>query len=76
MPDVHAFPDHIACDSASNAEPVPVLPLMVGEALNGVFALDSAFHGRFDDTAAGGLSAMLATRVMARTGVHLASTRG
>ncbi len=61
VPDVHAFPGHIACDSASNAE--LVLPLMVGGELIGVFDLDSPLHGRFDDDDADGLSTMLATLV-------------
>src|SRR4029078_5211246 len=46
VPDVHAFPGHIACDSASNAE--VVVPLLVGERLLGVLDLDSPRHGRFD----------------------------
>ena len=44
--DVHAFPGHIACDSASNAE--LVLPVLVGDRLVAVFDLDSPTRGRFD----------------------------
>ena len=44
--DVHAFPGHIACDSASRSE--LVVPLFVGDALIGVFDLDSPVPGRFD----------------------------
>jgi GAF domain-containing protein len=44
--DVHAFPGHIACDSASNSE--IVLPLVRDGELLGVLDLDSPTHGRFD----------------------------
>lgn len=44
--DVHAFPGHIACDSASNSE--IVLPLVQGERLLGVLDLDSPKLQRFD----------------------------
>jgi GAF domain-containing protein len=44
--DVHDFPGHIACDSASRSE--LVVPLFVGDTLIGVFDLDSPVPGRFD----------------------------
>lgn len=44
--DVHAFPGHIACDSASNSE--IVLPLIRDGELLGVLDLDSPRQGRFD----------------------------
>ncbi len=44
--DVHAFPGHIACDSASNSELVVPLVGANGE-LIGVFDLDSPLHARF-----------------------------
>jgi L-methionine (R)-S-oxide reductase len=44
--DVHAFPSHIACDSASNSE--IVLPLIRDGELLGVLDLDSPKHARFD----------------------------
>jgi len=44
--DVHAFPGHIACDSASRSE--LVVPLFVGDTLIGVLDLDSPVPGRFD----------------------------
>lgn len=47
VPDVHAFPGHIACDSASNSE--LVVPLMVGERVIGVLDLDSPNPARFDE---------------------------
>ena len=43
--DVHAFPGHIACDSASNSE--IVVPLLKGNELIGVLDLDSPLHARF-----------------------------
>ena len=51
--DVHAFPGHIACDSASNSE--IVLPLIRGGELLGVLDLDSPRHARFDDEDEAGL---------------------
>jgi GAF domain-containing protein len=44
--DVHAFPGHIACDSASNSE--LVVPLIKGGAVKGVLDLDSPLFSRFD----------------------------
>lgn len=44
--DVHAFPGHIACDSASRSE--LVVPLLQGDRLIGVLDLDSPVPGRFD----------------------------
>ena len=44
--DVHAFPGHIACDSASNSE--LVVPLVKDGRLLGVFDLDSPVRARFD----------------------------
>jgi GAF domain-containing protein len=49
--DVHAFPGHIACDSASNSE--LVIPMVKDGRLIGVLDLDSPQLGRFssDDQA-------------------------
>lgn len=44
--DVHAFPGHIACDSASRSE--LVVPLVHGGRLLGVLDLDSPREARFD----------------------------
>ncbi|GAA4859090.1 GAF domain-containing protein [Luteimonas vadosa] len=44
--DVHAVPDHIACDAASRSE--LVVPLFRDGALVGVFDLDSPDPARFD----------------------------
>jgi L-methionine (R)-S-oxide reductase len=45
--DVHAFPGHIACDSASNSE--IVVPLIRDGELIGVLDIDSPITGRFDE---------------------------
>jgi GAF domain-containing protein len=52
--DVHAFPSHIACDSASNSE--IVLPLIRDGELLGVLDLDSPKHARFDEADEAGLA--------------------
>jgi L-methionine (R)-S-oxide reductase len=54
--DVHAFPGHIACDSASNSE--IVIPLVLGGELLGVLDLDSPLHARFGAADARGLEAL------------------
>ena len=46
--DVHAFPGHIACDSASNSE--IVLPIRYDDRVIGVLDIDSPLLGRFDET--------------------------
>lgn len=51
--DVHAFPGHIACDSASNSE--IVVPMLKGSKLIGVLDLDSPTPSRFDADDAAGL---------------------
>ncbi len=61
--DVHAFPGHIACDSASNSE--IVVPIVDGERLVGVLDLDSPAHGRFDEIDAKGLEALVRVFVAA-----------
>jgi GAF domain-containing protein len=55
VPDVHQFPGHIACDSASRSE--LVVPMIDGERLVGVFDLDSPLHNRFDATDQAGIEA-------------------
>ena len=54
--DVHAFPGHIACDSASRSE--LVVPLVKDGALLGVFDLDSPVPARFDVEDQRGLEAI------------------
>ncbi|QSB45069.1 GAF domain-containing protein [Tsuneonella flava] len=62
--DVHAFPGHIACDSASRSE--LVVPVIRDGAVIAVIDLDSPEPARFDaDDAAGveALAALLSTRI-------------
>ncbi|MBS0199212.1 MAG: GAF domain-containing protein [Proteobacteria bacterium] len=60
--DVHAFPGHIACDSASRSE--LVVPLVASDdSLIGVFDLDSPEPGRFDEEDQRGLEAIAAVFV-------------
>ena len=54
--DVHAFPGHIACDAASNAE--IVIPLKVNGTLVGVLDIDSTVYSRFDNEDQTGLVAL------------------
>jgi GAF domain-containing protein len=56
--DVHAFPGHIACDSASNAE--IVLPVIQHGRLIGVFDIDSPSINRFSDADRAGLGKLVA----------------
>ena len=51
--DVHDFPGHIACDSASNSE--IVIPLHSGGKVIGVLDIDSPIFNRFSDTDREGL---------------------
>ena len=54
--DVHQFPGHIACDSASNSE--IVLPMVKDGILLGVMDIDSPILQRFDQHDADGLSVL------------------
>jgi len=58
VPDVHAFPGHIACDAASRSE--IVVPLIVRGELVGVLDLDSPKFARFDDDDRRGLEQLAA----------------
>lgn len=64
VPDVHAFPGHIACDSASRSE--IVIPLIKDGELLGVLDIDSPHLARFDETDANGLSDFCSV-IMAKT---------
>jgi L-methionine (R)-S-oxide reductase len=57
VPNVHEFPGHIACDSASNSE--IVVPLIEGGRLIGVLDLDSPRFGRFDNEDENGLNRLV-----------------
>ena len=58
VPDVHAFPGHIACDSASRSE--VVVPIHAGGAVWGVLDLDSTSPARFTQRDADGLELVVA----------------
>lgn len=59
VPDVHAFPGHIACDGASNSE--IVIPLYVGGSLYGVLDIDSPVFDRFTEEDRAGLETFART---------------
>lgn len=62
--DVHQFPGHIACDSASNSE--IVVPIHVGGKIVGVLDLDSPNIGRFTEEDRAGLEEF--ARILAAEG--------
>ena len=64
IPDVHQFPGHIACDSASNSE--IVVPIRADGKIVGVLDLDSPYIGRFTKEDQAGLEAFV--RVMESEG--------
>ena len=57
VPDVDAFPGHIACDSASRSE--VVVPIVAAGRVVGVLDLDSPRKARFDDDDARGLETIV-----------------
>lgn len=59
VPDVHAFPGHIACDSRSRAEIVIPLRDNAGNVV-GVLDVDSEHPGHFDEADREGLEAVAA----------------
>ena len=59
VPNVHDFPGHIACDSASNAE--IVVPIISNGAVIGVLDIDSPTLNRFDANDQAGIEALVAT---------------
>ena len=63
VPDVDAFPGHIACDSASRSE--VVVPVVTGGKVIGVLDLDSPLEGRFSDADARGLEALVGAFIAA-----------
>ena len=58
VPDVHQFPGHIACDSASNSE--IVIPIHVNGAIWGVLDIDSPYFNRFTEEDRVGLERFVA----------------
>ena len=63
VPDVHAFPGHIACDADSRAE--LVVPLVRDGRIFGVLDLDSPLPGRFTEEDQAGFEALAALYVNA-----------
>jgi GAF domain-containing protein len=63
VPDVHAFPGHIACDAASRSE--LVVPLLRDGRVIGVLDLDSPLPNRFDAEDQAGIEALAALWVAA-----------
>lgn len=61
VPDVEAFPGHIACDAASRSE--LVVPLVAGDVLLAVLDLDSPVLGRFDEADQAGCERLAAVIV-------------
>jgi L-methionine (R)-S-oxide reductase len=57
VPDVHAFPGHIACDSASRSE--IVIPILEGGTVLGVLDLDSPILERFEESDLRGLTRLV-----------------
>ena len=57
VPDVHQFPGHIACDSASNSE--IVVPIHVNGQIWGVLDIDSPYVGRFTEEDRAGLESFV-----------------
>ncbi len=58
VPDVHKFPGHIACDSASNSE--IVIPIHKGDgSIFGVLDIDSPVLDRFSETDQKGLEGLV-----------------
>ena len=55
--DVHQFPGHIACDSASNSE--IVVPIFKNGAVFGVLDIDSPYFARFTKEDQQGLEALV-----------------
>ena len=55
--DVHAFPGHIACDSASNSE--IVIPLHKDGKVAAVLDIDSPTVGRFTEADKEGLESLI-----------------
>ena len=59
VPDVHAFPGHIACDAASRSE--LVVPLLAGDQLFGVLDIDSPSLDRFSEADQSGVEQLCRT---------------
>ena len=67
VPDVHAFPGHIACDAASRSE--LVVPVMHDGRVIAVIDLDSPHESRFDEEDARGIESLARAIAPALSGV-------
>lgn len=74
VPDVHAFPGHIACDAASRSE--VVVPLITAGGLLGVLDIDSPVPDRFDAADARGLESLARQFVLATAAAPGTATPG
>lgn len=63
VPDVHAFPGHIACDAESRSE--LVVPVAIGGRVVAVIDLDSPTPSRFDEEDAAGMQLIAQVAAMA-----------
>jgi GAF domain-containing protein len=72
--DVHAFPGHIACDSASRSE--LVVPIEANGGLVGVLDLDSPSPGRFDAADVAGCVELIQRLAGRLGGVAIAAAEG
>ena len=63
VPDIHAFPGHIACDAESRSE--LVVPVISSGRVIAVIDLDSPTSGRFDDEDAAGMQLLAQVAAMA-----------
>lgn len=63
VPDVHAFPGHIACDAESRSE--LVVPVVAAGRVIAVIDLDSPTPGRFDSEDAAGMQLLAQVAAMA-----------
>lgn len=61
VPDVHAFPGHIACDAASQSE--IVIPIIKDDVVIGVLDIDSPELNRFSEEDRVGLELVVSTLV-------------
>jgi L-methionine (R)-S-oxide reductase len=66
VPDVHEFPGHIVCDSASRSE--IVVPLIVDGSLVGVLDIDSPVLDRFSAEDQAGIERLCATYCSLQSG--------
>lgn len=72
--DVHAFPGHIACDSASASE--LVVPIVDGAVVHGVWDIDSTRSARFTEADAQGVAALMQVYCASLRQAHTRSAHG